>query len=308
MIARRRSFLAGSCAFCASALLACTPGDMRPTTGIDSQADLTPRYTPGLRTSSSDSDDDGIRGSLDQMERRLRTSRFLVRDSGVNAYIRSIVHDLAGEYANDIRPYVVRVPDFNATQAPNGMMQVWTGLLTRCTNEAQLAAVLGHEIGHYIRAHSREGIQQRRQIVDAMQIFALIFGAVGVPQVTDLSNLILTAAMFSYSRDHEREADEIGIRLLAERGLAPIEASRNWDNVIAELTALDVPLSRGVLFATHPSGMERAATLRFRSEELPKGETRADRYRRGISGIRAALFEDQLRKGQPAATILIAER
>ncbi len=261
-----------------------------------------------MRTRATDDDEDGIRGMLDQMERRMQTSRFLVRDQAINAYIRRIVREIAGEYADDIRPYVVRVPDFNATQAPNGMMQIWTGLLLRCTNEAQLVAVLGHEVGHYIRAHSRDGLRQRRQVTDAQQVLAMIFGAAGIPQMGDLTNLILTASIFSYGRDHEREADEIGVRILAERGLSPIEAARNWENVAAEMAALGVPRDRSTLFATHPSGSERTDTLRRRAAELPAGDERATAYWQGIDAIRPMLFDDQIRTALHPATIVIADR
>lgn len=303
--------MAGACAICSGTLFACTPTapeSARPRTGIDGQTDLSPRNVPGMRTRATADDDDGIRGKLDQMERRLQTSRFVVREATINAYVRGIVRDIAGEYADDIRPYIVRVPEFNATQAPNGMMQVWTGFLLRCTNEAQMVAVLGHEVGHYLRGHSREGLRRQRQAVDVSQILAVIFGAAGIGQAGNLSDFILTAGFFGYNRDNEREADEIGIRILAERGLAPVEASRNWENVTAEMAALGIPRDRSLMFSTHPSDAERTAVLRRRADELPAGDTRRAAYLTGISGIRQMLFEDQIRTGHHAVTILIADR
>lgn len=311
MTLRRRAFLAGACALCSGGLMACTPTGAdapRVQTGIGGQADLAPRNAPGMRTQATSGDDDGIRGTFDQMERRLQTSRFLVREPVINTYIRQIVSGIATEYANDIRPYVVRVPDFNATQAPNGMMQIWTGLLLRCTNEAQMVAVLGHEVGHYLRAHSLEGLNQRRQAIDTMQVLAMIFGAVGAPQISDLTGVILTASIFSYGRDHEREADEIGIRILAERGLSPIEASRNWENMTEEMKALGIPRDSSTLFATHPSDDERTTTLRRRATELPAGDARAGAYLAGIGPLRQMLFDDQIKTGRHAGTIVIADR
>jgi predicted Zn-dependent protease len=308
MTLSRRAFSGGMCVLCAGGLAACATAGGDPAGRIDGRSDLSPRNMPGLRTAATDSDEDGLRGSMDQMERRVHASRFLVRDAAVNAYVGGVVRTLAGEYAGDIRPYVLRVPDFNATQAPNGMMHVWTGLLLRCTNEAQMAAVLGHEIGHYVRAHSRERLQQGRQISDAIQVFAMIFGAIGVPSATDLTGIFLTAAFFGYNRDHERESDEIGARLMAAAGLSVEEAALNWENVGAEWDALGLPRTQSLLYATHPSDGERAASLRARAAQLPTGERRAAEYRRGLAPIRPALFDDQLRKGQHAATVVIAER
>ena len=58
--------------------------------------------------------------------------------------------------------HLVRTPLFNASMAPNGMMQVWTGLLLRVDDEAQLAAVLGHEFGHYLARHSTERLRDAK--------------------------------------------------------------------------------------------------------------------------------------------------
>jgi beta-barrel assembly-enhancing protease len=306
----RRGFLAGGCALCAAKLMACTPTTQegRPVTGIDGNADLVPRIAPGGRTGATDSLDDGLRASMDRMERQLRGSRFLVRDAKANTYVRTIVREMAGDYADDIRPYIVRVPEFNASQAPNGMMQIWTGLMVRCKNESQMAAVLGHEIAHYTRAHSHERSNQGRQAADLSQLFAFVFAGMGVPQLNDISNFILTASVFNYSREHEREADEIGIRMLADRGLAPIEAARNWENVTSEMAARNIPRDQNIMFATHPADWERAASLRHRAAELPKGRPRFEEYREGLSSLREAIFEDQIRTGAHAATVMIADR
>jgi predicted Zn-dependent protease len=306
----RRSFVAGGCALCALSTIACTPtdGSSRPATGIDGKSDLAPRTAPGVRTAVSAEDDDGLRGLTEKIEQNVRSSRSLVRDPSVNAYLRDLVRRLAGDFADDIRPYLLRVPDFNASQYPNGMMQVWTGLLLRCTNEAQLAAVLGHEIGHYQRAHGVERLRNARQTADMSQILAMIFGAAGAARASDLTAFMLLASNFSYSRDHEREADEIGVRQVSRIGLDPAEAAQNWDNVMSELTALGVDRGKSVVFSTHPATEERTATLRSRARELPAGDKRADAYRRGIESIRPALFEEQMQKGQPAAMLVIAER
>jgi predicted Zn-dependent protease len=252
--------------------------------------------------------DDGLRAMFDQHERRLRASRFLVRDARANEYVRRGARELAGEYADDIRVYIVRVPEFNANQASNGMMNVWTGLLLRCVNEAQMAAVIGHEIGHYIRAHGVERANQIRQATDISQFLTFIFAGLGVAQAGDLTNLILIASFFNYSRDQEREADEIGIRMLAERGLAPIEASRNWEHVTLEAEARGIPRGGSVITASHPHDAERQASLRARAAELPTGRPRAEAYRDGLSALRETLFEDQIRTGAHAATVLIADR
>ena len=97
---------------------------------------------------------------MDREESRLRLSPFTLRDAQFTAYIQDIACRLGGEHCPDIRVYLMRTPFFNASMAPNGMMQVWTGLLLRVENEAQLAAVLGHEIGHYVARHSVDQLRE----------------------------------------------------------------------------------------------------------------------------------------------------
>jgi predicted Zn-dependent protease len=109
---------------------------------------LAPGYQP------SDADETGLWRLMDRAEEQLKTSRFVVRDPALNAYLHEIVCRLDKAHCADIRIYVVRTPQFNASMAPNGMMEIWTGLLLRCTDEAQLAAIIGHELGHYLRRHS----------------------------------------------------------------------------------------------------------------------------------------------------------
>ena len=105
-------------------------------------------------------DEAGLWAYMDRTEEQLRRSPFLIRDEALNAYVRDIACRLAGEHCPHVRVYILRKAQFNATMAPNGMLQVWSGLLLRMANEAQLAAILGHEIGHYVARH---GVQRLRE-------------------------------------------------------------------------------------------------------------------------------------------------
>ena len=98
-------------------------------------------------------DEGGLWALMDREEAKLKRSSFLIRDKALQQYVSGIACRLAGDHCPGVRVYLVRTPVFNANMAPNGMMQVWSGLLLRMGNEAQLAAVLGHEIGHYLARH-----------------------------------------------------------------------------------------------------------------------------------------------------------
>src|SRR5262245_17395284 len=101
---------------------------------------VTPNYEP------ADDDERGMWQVCDRLERELAGSSLLICDAGLKSYLTDVMTRLLGAgLATDLRIYPVRDPEFNASMFPNGMMLVQSGLLLRMSNEAQLAAVLGHE-------------------------------------------------------------------------------------------------------------------------------------------------------------------
>lgn len=105
--------------------------------------------------------------------------------------------------------------------APNGVMQVWTGLLLRTENEAQLASVLAHEIAHYRYQHSLEMFRQAKSTANILAPFQIITTAGGVGYVGSVAELVAVGSLLKFSRDHEREADSGGQENANCRGLRP---------------------------------------------------------------------------------------
>ena len=136
---------------------------------------------PAMLTPYSDAympqgvDERGLWMELDEEERRLRDSRFVIRDTELNNYLRSVLCRTVGDArCRNVRLYVMRIPQFNATMAPNGMMMIWSGLLLRVRNEAELGAVLGHEFGHFELRHSLQGFKQQRTATDFLTWAAIL--------------------------------------------------------------------------------------------------------------------------------------
>ncbi len=280
----RRGFLGGGCALCAATLAGCQ------TTG-----EALGRLAPGARPVAG-GDVASLWESADREERRVRQSRHIIRTPEVTSYISGLVEQLAGPYAKDIRVYIVRTPEFNAGMYPNGMMQVWTGLMLRCANEAQLAAVLGHEIGHYIEQHTVANFRSIRSATDIATFVGMGLAVAAGPGAAVLAQLAIIAAAFSFSRDQEREADAIGLDLIARNGYAPLAAAQVWERMIAERAAEERDRARGedIFFATHPSSAERAQTLTALAGGRT-GEFHTDRYRQALGGLQLTLVEDELR-------------
>ncbi|HET7765188.1 MAG TPA: M48 family metallopeptidase [Burkholderiales bacterium] len=249
------------------------------------------------------SDEGGLWALMDREETRLRRSPFRIKDRGLNDYIQGIACRLGGEHCPDIRVYLVRTPWFNASMAPNGMMQVWSGLMLRADNEAQLAAVLGHEIGHYLARHSVDQLRDAK----SRTAFASVLGV--VPGVGALAGLGVLGAGFSYTRDHEREADRIGVMLMNKAGYDASEAAKVWDNLLLELEARPGgnPSKNG-FFASHPPAEERQSALAELARTMPGGTTNADIWREKTNAFRREWLEDEVKRGQREESVALLTR
>jgi predicted Zn-dependent protease len=198
----------------------------------------------------------------------------------------------------------MRTPFFNASMAPNGMMQVWSGLLLRVDNEAQLAAVLGHETGHYLQRHAVERLRDAKSR-SAFGLFMAPLGLVGLG--IQLANL---AGGMGYSRDQEREADRIGLLLMHRAGYDPREAAVVWTNLITEVSAgAGDPAKRSPLFASHPASQERADTLASLAAAMPPGgEVGEAAFRQQMAPLQPLLIEDEIQRAQYGESLVLFTR
>jgi beta-barrel assembly-enhancing protease len=282
----RRNF---GCALCGLASLALIGG--RDARAAAEDAMLKPGYRP-----PEGSDEKGLWSMMDRAERELASSRFVVRDPALNAYVRDVICRLGKDHCLDIRAYIVRTPHFNASMAPNGMMEVWTGLLLRCSDEAQFAAIIGHEMGHYLRRHSLQRFRDVRDKSSFGAFLGLGLAVAGAGAAGILTDLALMASIFSFSREQEREADDIGLTLMTSAGYAPAAASEVWAQLIAESHAGTAPQSQSIMFASHPAPEERMTTLRQSVERQGggAGDRGFDRFLAGVSGVREQAVRDEL--------------
>jgi predicted Zn-dependent protease len=119
-------------------------------------------------------------------------------------------------------------PEPNAFALPGGKVGVYTGLFKVAQNDAQLAAVMGHEVGHAIARH---GAERMSQGILAQLGGVAVGAATGSPAMVDLYSQAATlGVILPYSRGQESEADEIGLMLMAEAGYDPRAAVKLWQN------------------------------------------------------------------------------
>jgi beta-barrel assembly-enhancing protease len=144
-------------------------------------------HRPG-DTPVAGTDEDELWYAMQRAENELKQSPLLVRDPALNAYVRELTCKVAAQHCRDLRVYIMDVPEFNASMAPNGMMIVWTGALLRARDEAEIGFVLGHEAGHFTAQHS---IRQWRRLKDTSAVlsaFQLVAYGAGVPDAALLTS------------------------------------------------------------------------------------------------------------------------
>ncbi|HEB77690.1 MAG TPA: M48 family peptidase [Methylothermaceae bacterium] len=186
-------------------------------------------------------------------------------DPRINAYVQCVVRELTRDLGGQWEVVVFRSDQANAFALPGGKIGVYTGLLKVASNQHQLAAVIGHEIGHVLARHSNERVSQNFALKQGMAVIQ----AIAAPQ-SPMGQLAMAALglgaqfgiLMPFSRLQESEADIIGLELMAKAGFDPREAIQLWHNM-AQLGAAKPP----EWLSTHPSHQTRINELQA---HLPK--------------------------------------
>lgn len=213
----------------------------------------------------------------------------LVPDSSLQEYVHTLGTSLAARSERPHLPWTFRVADDptpNAFAAPGGFIFVTRGMMALFDSEAELVTVLGHEIGHVTARHQVTAIS-RAQVAQ----LGLGLGSVFVPQLESLGQVAgagLQLLFLGYSRDAERQADELGFRYTLEQGYDP----SRMGSVFTSLGRLGASSERSAVpswLQTHPLPAERvaAAEQRYAALQPPPENLRVDReaYLRRIDGL-----------------------
>lgn len=159
----------------------------------------------------------------------------------------------------------------NAFALPGGRIGVHTGLLEVAVNQDQLAAVIGHEVGHVMARHGNARVSNS-QLVQAGVVLGGIFLGGGDPaQQEQMMGLLGAGAQFGvllpFGRADESEADQIGLDLMSRAGFDPRASITLWQNMARAAGGQAPP----EFMSTHPSHSTRIAQLQaWIPKELPK--------------------------------------
>jgi predicted Zn-dependent protease len=248
----------------------------------------------------------------DQAEHGIATSPLLVRDPALNAYVRGVVCKLAPGRCEGLRIYIVEIPLANAYTMPNGAIVVWTGLLLRMQNEAQLAFILGHEMTHFFRRHTLERFESALDTSDALAFFAVAAGPFTLGLGGLAAALVAGGAFLSYTRDQEREADAGGFDLATAAGYDPAESANVWRQISAEDTADPNRDTPGIFERDHPSDKERLAAQAQRAADAEPTRkdwvANADAYRAAVTPFLPVWLKDEISRGNAYQSVAVFEQ
>jgi predicted Zn-dependent protease len=178
----------------------------------------------------------------------------------VSCVANAITHELTGKWANqswEVTVFEEESP--NAFALPGGKIGVHTGLFKAAENQHQLAAVIGHEVGHVMAQHGNERVSTQMATQTSLQVIAAVASGASKEKQQILGLLGLGAQfgiVLPFSRKHESEADEIGLDLMARAGFDPRESVTLWENM-GKLGGDKPP----EFMSTHPSGAHRIRDL-----------------------------------------------
>lgn len=221
----------------------------RPAPALPSWVELLIRGVQVIQLSSMSDRQEVSLG--EQINEQLVNEEFdLYTDSQVTAYVNQIGQRLVPYSTRPDIPYtfqVVRDDQINAFATMGGYVYVTTGLMQAADNEAQLASVIAHEIGHIA---SRHAVEQMREMAIAQGLMS----AAGLDESLAVNIGVELALRRPNSRDDEREADQLGLATLRSAGYAP-------SAMVAFMEKLLASGSPPQFLSTHPSTSSRIRDL-----------------------------------------------
>lgn len=187
------------------------------------------------------------------------------RDAGAQRRLETIgarVADASGQTNLNWEFIAFDNPQINAFVLPGGRVGFFRGLMETAGDDAEIAAVMGHEAGHVVARHAAERMSQQL-LVDAGVSLATFVLAGELGQWADeaaaaLGMGVMVGVLMPYSRDHELEADRLGVDLMTQAAYEPQAAVRFWSKMMQVSAGREKPLE---LLSTHPSDGTRMEAL-----------------------------------------------
>ena len=196
---------------------------------------------------------------------QMKSEQAISTDKKVNAFVQCVADQITPNVNSKVHSgeweiVVFDSEQINAFALPGGKIGVYTGILNVTENADQLAAIIGHEVGHVIAQHSNERLSSNQLSQGVLVVAGVTMAAKDVDNkaliLAGLGVGIQYGVLMPYGRAHETEADIIGQDLMAESGFDPKESVNLWKNM-AKASGGSPP----EFMSTHPSHKTRINTL-----------------------------------------------
>lgn len=208
--------------------------------------------------------------------RDIRASRDLLDDTETTDYLNALGARLVASSQDPARSFeffLIRDNTLNAFALPGGFIGVHTGLILSAQSESELASVLAHEIAHVTQRHLARVIagSQQNAMASLAALAVAILASRSNPQVASAAIATVQAtsiqSQLDFTREHEREADRIGLQTLIQSGYDPHAMADFFGRLqkYGRLYENNAPL----YLRTHPFSTERISDVQNRVESLP---------------------------------------
>lgn len=225
-------------------------------------------------------------------EKALDGSGLLYRDGPLEDYLARVAGRIQPSGLQDKIPFkvfVIKDPYLNAFAFPNGVIYIHSGILARMDNEAQLAALLGHEISHCTHRHALRAFRSfknRPALVAAVeQTLANLKMVQNVARFLGMTGFM--AAVSGYPVEFETEADTAGLDLVVKAGYNPYEALHLFEHLKQEIAREG--MQEPYFFGTHPKVQNRidnlTGLLAAKYPDKKTGITHTDQFLAKVQGI-----------------------
>ncbi len=217
--------------------------------------------SPGSLALQTRADEQMLWQKAEQEQRAIESSGLIYPDQALEDYLNQFAAKLQPRSSDlEIRVKVIKNTGLNAVAYPNGMIYIHSGLLARMDNEAQLAAVLAHEITHCTQRHALRAFRAAQDQPDLLRaVQHTLSKTKGLKDIAGFMGISGAIAAFSeHIRELETEADRMGIELMVRAGYDPREALLIFDQMIGEIEQekIEEPLS-----GSHPAVRQRIVNL-----------------------------------------------
>ncbi|WP_175577890.1 M48 family metallopeptidase [Mongoliimonas terrestris] len=194
---------------------------------------------------------------------RLKASKAASRDAGARRQLQEVAWRLlaaTGEQPSRWEVEVFAEPTINAFALPGRKIGVYEGMIKVSAGEGGLAAIIGHEIGHIVAEHSAERVTAELARQWGLRLVSFLLEINDVAFAREIAGILGIGAEFGlarpYGRSQEREADRLGVFMMAQAGFDPRDAVALWHRM-DKLGSAGIP----AFLSTHPAPADRAEEI-----------------------------------------------